>query len=123
MTPEALRRLALALPETCEAPHFERTSFRTRGKIFATLARDGREAMVKLPDPEEAEELIAASPETYFSHGAWTTQSGALGVRLAKIDTARMRQLVTAAWKSLATQRALAAFAGAAKPRRRPLAE
>ena len=30
------RKLALALPEAVEAPHFERTSFRVRGKIFAT---------------------------------------------------------------------------------------
>ena len=30
LTPEALRRFALALPETLELPHFERTSFRTR---------------------------------------------------------------------------------------------
>lgn len=31
-----VRKLALALPEATEEPHHHRTSFRVRGKIFAT---------------------------------------------------------------------------------------
>jgi hypothetical protein len=111
MRADALRRFALSLPESSEQPHFERTSFRTRKKIFATLTRDGREAMVKLADPDEAQELLARSPETFLSYGAWTTRGGALGVRLARVDPGLMRALVTAAWKSVASKRALAALA------------
>jgi len=33
------RRLAMSLPEVTEEPHFEYTSFRVRGKIFALAAR------------------------------------------------------------------------------------
>ena len=36
MTLDDVRSFALSLPETTEAPHHERTSFRVRGKIFAT---------------------------------------------------------------------------------------
>jgi hypothetical protein len=31
------RRLALALPEVTEQPHFDMASFRVRGKIFVTV--------------------------------------------------------------------------------------
>jgi hypothetical protein len=121
VTPEALRRFALSLPETREEPHFERASFRTRKKIFATMTRDGREAMVKVADPDEREELLARSPHTYFSHGAWTTRNGALGVRLSEVDAEEMRALVTAAWKSLASKRALVSFeTGRPTERRHP---
>jgi hypothetical protein len=116
MTPAALRRFALSLPEACEAPHFERASFRVGKKIFATLTRDGREAMVKLPSPDDVEGLLESQPETFFSYGTWTTRNGALGVRLAKVETAMMRQLVTAAWKGIAPKRAIAAFDVAGEP-------
>lgn len=112
MTPEALRRFALSLPEAHEAPHFERASFRVGKKIFATLTRDGREAMVKLPSPDDTEELLSSQPETFFSYGTWTTRNGALGVRLAKAEAALLRQLVTEAWRSIAPKRALARFDG-----------
>lgn len=54
MDPEAFRTLALALPETTEEPHFEKTSFRVRKKIFATMAPEKAEAVVKLtPDDQQ----------------------------------------------------------------------
>jgi hypothetical protein len=110
MTPAALRRHALSLPEAREAPHFERASFRVGKKIFATLTRDGREAMVKLASPDDVEGLLASYPDVFFSYGTWTTRNGALGVRLAKVPAATMRQLVIAAWRGIAPKRAIAAF-------------
>jgi hypothetical protein len=106
MTPEALRRLALALPEAHEEPHFERTSFRVGKKIFATMTADGREAMTKLPVADDAEALIASAPEVFFSYGTWTTKNGALGVRLARVPAATMKRLVTEAWSAIAPKRA-----------------
>ena len=41
VTAARARKLALSLPETSEAAHFDRAAFRTRRKIFATLAGDG----------------------------------------------------------------------------------
>lgn len=37
-----------ALPETREEPRFDRTSFRVKKKIFATMTKDGDEAMVRV---------------------------------------------------------------------------
>lgn len=119
MSPEALRKLALSLPEAHEAPHFERTSFRVGKKIFATMTGDGREAMVKLASLDDVEDLLASQPAVFFSYGTWTTRNGALGVRLAKVTPTMMRQLVTGAWKSIAPKRALAVFeADGSRPRR-----
>ncbi|MGH3621598.1 MAG: hypothetical protein ACRDQ5_07385 [Sciscionella sp.] len=40
LTVEDARRFALSLPEATEQPHFEMSSFRVRGKIFATVPVD-----------------------------------------------------------------------------------
>ena len=39
---ETARRFALSLPETTEQPHFEKSSFRVKGKIFATVPVGGK---------------------------------------------------------------------------------
>ena len=36
-----MRAFALSLPATTEEPHFDMSSFRVRGKIFATVPPDG----------------------------------------------------------------------------------
>lgn len=50
MTLEEVRILALALPETTEQPHFDYTSFRVKGKIFATAPPDGQRVYVFVPE-------------------------------------------------------------------------
>ena len=112
MTPEAFRRFALSLPEAHEEPHFERASFRVGKKIFATLVPDGREAMIKLPVAEEAEEWIASKPELFFSYGTWTTRNGALGLHLAQAPAKLVQPLLVEAWRALAPKRAVAAVEG-----------
>jgi hypothetical protein len=37
ITPTFVREFILALPDVTEAPHFDRTAFKVRGKIFATM--------------------------------------------------------------------------------------
>lgn len=42
VTPEEAKAIALSFEETGEKPHFHRTAFTVKGKIFATLlAKDG----------------------------------------------------------------------------------
>lgn len=118
MTPEALRELALSWPEAHEEPHFERASFRVGKKIFATLAADGREAMIKLPVAEEAEDLAASRSELFFSYGSWTTRLGALGVHLARARKADLEPLLAAAWRGVAPKRLVAALDALDAPRR-----
>ena len=61
---QTFRRLALAHAGAIEAPHFELTSFRLNGKIFATLSEKDARAMIKL-SPEQQETLTAAEPKIF----------------------------------------------------------
>jgi hypothetical protein len=45
---DLLRKLALSLPETSEAPHFHKTSFRVKGKIFITYDSNDNKACFML---------------------------------------------------------------------------
>ena len=52
---EVFRKLALSFPETIEAPHFEKTSFRiNKGKIFATLDAKAGNACLKLSEVDQS---------------------------------------------------------------------
>lgn len=44
---EFLRQFALSLPETTEQPHFEKTSFRVKKKIFVTYDAKNNRACLK----------------------------------------------------------------------------
>ena len=53
ITEEDLRKLALSFPETTEAPHFEKTSFRVGKKIFATYDAKKNQACIKLSEIDQ----------------------------------------------------------------------
>jgi hypothetical protein len=108
MTPAAFRKLALSFDESHEEPHFERASFRVGKKIFATLVRDGSEAMVKIHPLERVHGLLGAYPEVFFDYGGWTWKGGAIGVRLKKADAKLIRELMTDAWRQIAPKRVTA---------------
>lgn len=44
---KTFRQIALSFPETTELPHFDKTSFRIRNKIFATLSEKKQRACLK----------------------------------------------------------------------------
>ncbi len=78
-TADDLRRLALALDGTIEAPHFDRAAFKVK-RIYVTLAADGRTANLKLtPDEQEFKTMIA--PEVFqaidngWGRQGWTTMT------------------------------------------------
>lgn len=48
ITIDTFRELALSFPGTTEEPHFEKTSFRVKKKIFATYDAANNRACVKL---------------------------------------------------------------------------
>ena len=109
MTPDALRKIALALPEAREAPHFHRTSFRVGTKIFATMTPEGDEAMVRVAPQSRVRALLSDDPDVFFSYGTWTTKNGALGVRLRDVDTKTMKTLLRDAWRQIAPKMLVAA--------------
>ena len=91
-----LRRLALSLEGTTEAPHFDRAAFRVN-RIYVTLAADGRTANFKFaPDEQEmkcltAPDAFAAIPNAWGKQG-WTTAT------LSKLSVAELKHALEIAW-------------------------
>lgn len=78
---ETYRKLALALPEVTEAPHFDKQSFRWRNKIFATLWIKEDRAMLKLSLVDQSVFCAFDSQVFYHVPNAWGKQ-GATFVEL-----------------------------------------
>ena len=108
MTPDAFRRLALALPEAVESAHMGHPDFRVRGKIFASLGYpDERWGMIKLT-PEQQAEVVAQSPPMFQPvPGAWGRQ-GSTHVHLPAARVAPVRAAMKVAWGNLAVPASLA---------------
>lgn len=96
-TGEDLRRLALSLSDTTEAPHFDRAAFRTK-RIYATLAADGLTANLRFaPDEQEfrcmlAPAAFAAIPNAWGQQG-WTTAT------LSELSLAELQSALETAWQ------------------------
>jgi len=60
---ESFTRIALALPGTTSAPHFDRTAFKVK-RTFATLAPDGLSANLKFT-PDEQEFKCQLAPDVF----------------------------------------------------------
>jgi hypothetical protein len=97
VTPARFRKLALALEGVVERPHMDRTAFRTKRKIFATLGDDLRVNLVIEPHARR-QELIRAQPDVFYSLGGWT-RLGYVAVDLARVDDALLHALLEDAWR------------------------
>jgi hypothetical protein len=106
MTPDDVRALALGLPETTEQPHFERTSFRVAGKIFATMPPDGQTANILLGE-EDAKAAAEASDGVELLW--WGRRLAGVRVVLATAEPAVVTELLEDAWYRRAARRVAAA--------------
>ncbi len=92
-----LRRLALALDGTTEAPHFDRAAFKV-ARNYVTLAADGKTANFKFtPDEQElkcltAPDAFAAVPNAWGKQG-WTTAT------LAALSRTELQHALETAWR------------------------
>lgn len=48
------REIALSFPDAVEQPHFEKTSFRAKKKIFATYSTHDQRACLKLSETDQS---------------------------------------------------------------------
>ena len=96
MTLDQARRLALALPEATEAPHFNYTSFRVRGKIFATAPPDGSALHVFVGEDQRA--LALALHGKFIEPLPWGAKIVGLRVRLDKAPAKVVEALLRQAW-------------------------
>ncbi|HYU84443.1 MAG TPA: MmcQ/YjbR family DNA-binding protein [Kribbellaceae bacterium] len=119
---EDVRRIALALPDTSEAPdHFAfsvRNGAKEKGFAWVWLERvDPKKARVPQPEvlairvanAEEKESLLASDTEKFFTEPHYNGYPAVL-VRLAAVEGDELRELLTDAWRCQAPKKLVAAY-------------
>ncbi|MDA9443433.1 hypothetical protein XH98_30980 [Bradyrhizobium sp. CCBAU 51745] len=92
-----LRRIALSLSGTTEAPHFDRAAFKV-ARIYVTLAADGKTANFKFT-PDEQELKCLTAPEAFAPvPNAWGKQ-GWTAATLAKLSPSELKSALETAWR------------------------
>ncbi len=109
MNLEQVRRFALSLPEASEEPHHDMSSFRVRGKIFATVPPTSGHLHVFV-DEQQREPLIASEPAT-FEKLWWGSKVVGVRVVLVKAKSTIVNELLYSAWCRRAPKRLVASFA------------
>ena len=102
ITPARASALARALPESVEADHHGRPSFRVNGKIFATLP-DATHMNVMLDEPG-IRTAVQAHPDACAERW-WGKRLAAVQVDLERADPALLTELLTDAWEGKAPAR------------------
>ncbi len=114
MSLERARRFALALPEVEEQPHFELTSFRIRGRIFATAPAHGAHLnlFVAEEDRERALAVDASASEKLF----WGARAVGVTATLAIAEPELVDEFLYLAWRRKAPKRLASSFGYAPSP-------
>jgi hypothetical protein len=102
------RAFALSLPRTTEEPHFDMTSFRVNGRIFATAPADESRLHIFV-DESEIAASVAELPQA-FEPLVWGQRVRGLRVLLAAAPDDRVRELLADAWRRKAGKRMVAEF-------------
>jgi hypothetical protein len=105
---KAVRTFALSLPETSEEPHFHYSSFRVKGKIFATVP-PGDEFVNVMLSEHDARAAAAEDPKACAAL-PWGKKIAGVQVTLAHAEPAHVRELLEDAWRAKAPKTVVAAF-------------
>jgi hypothetical protein len=97
---EAFRAAALAMPHAVEVPHFDATSFRVAGKIFAQISADLQTGIVKL-SPGMQEWATNTYPDLCSVEPSWG-KHGWTRIRLAGLGDELRGELLGASWRAVA---------------------
>jgi hypothetical protein len=103
---EQARRFALSLPEATEEPHFDMSSFRVRGKIFATVPPDEAHLHVFV-DEQEITASVAENPAA-FEPLRWGERIRGLRINLGPAPEDRVSELLEESWRRKAPKRLVA---------------
>ena len=96
-TAKDLRRIALSLEGTTEAPHFDRAAFKV-ARIYVTLAPDGRSANFKFTPDEQALKCTVAADAFARLPNAWGKQ-GWTTATLSALSRADLQSALETAWR------------------------
>jgi predicted DNA-binding protein (MmcQ/YjbR family) len=104
VTIETMRNLALSFPETTEEPHFEKTSFRVRKKIFATYDELNHRACLKLSEVDQDVFSINQAEVIYPVPNKWGKQ-GWTFLEMDKVNKELFKDALTTAYCEVAPQK------------------
>jgi hypothetical protein len=107
VTIEDVRPLALSLPRSYEALVRDRVKFRVGRIVYLAFSRDETVMGFAFPK-EEREALIASEPDKFMMPKPSDQRYNWVVVRLAAIDEAEMREIVTEAWRMVVPKRVAA---------------
>jgi len=97
------RAFALALPGSTEEPHFDMSSFRVRGRIFATVPA-GDAYLHVFVDEGEVHAAVAEDPAA-FEPLVWGQRLRGLRIRIAATSNDRVAELLEESWRRRAPVR------------------
>jgi predicted DNA-binding protein (MmcQ/YjbR family) len=95
------RQFALSYEEATEQPHFEKTSFRVRKKIFATLNTADKQVVVKFTSEQQSLFGLHNPAAVYPVSGGWGKQ-GYTVLELSKVRKEVFNDAVTTAYCNVA---------------------
>ncbi|MBC7887384.1 MAG: MmcQ/YjbR family DNA-binding protein [Ferruginibacter sp.] len=98
---ETFKNLALSFPETVELPHFEKTSFRIKNKIFATLDTNYLKACLKLTETDQSVFCAIDKTIIYPVNNKWGKQ-GWTFVELQQVKKTILKDILSKAYTSVA---------------------
>jgi hypothetical protein len=92
-----VRDLAMNLHGSTESPHHRYTSFRLRGRIYATAPKEGGFLHVFVDEPDR-DRMVRLDPGTYEKLG-WGRKVVGLRIDLARAGREDVDSLLRAAWQ------------------------
>ena len=95
-----LRNIALSFPDTVEQPHFEKTSFRAKKKIFATYSAYDKRACLKLSEIDQSVFCSFNKSIIYPVPNKWGKQGWTL-FELNKIEVEMLHDALETAYKEV----------------------
>lgn len=98
------RKLALSFPEAIEEPHFEKTSFRVKKKIFVTYDDIKKRACIKLSEIDQ-DVFYSADPTIIFPvDNKWGKQGWTL-IEMRKVRKELFIDALTTAYCEVASKK------------------
>ena len=111
VTVDDVRAWAMSLPRTSEHLIYDHVKFRVGKIVYASVSPDETTMGVGFPREERAA-IVAAEPEKFALPRPSDQRFHWVHVRMAAIDAAEMRELITDAWRMVVPKRVAAAHLG-----------
>lgn len=100
ITTASVRRIALSFPEAEEKPHFEKTSFRFKERIFATVNEEKKTITVKLTPVDQSAFCAFDASVIYPVPGTWGKQGWTV-IELRKVRISTLRDALRTSYETV----------------------